>query len=68
MARVTRDKLAEAQQRSTIARMLDLGGVVTPLGPNTTIRLDSGGFGTFPSRLVAEVQHERRAWAKEWTS
>lgn len=58
-SRQTRETLIDAQQRLTVARMLDQGGVVTPIGPNTHIRIPSGGFGTFPSALVEAVQAAR---------
>lgn len=58
-SRETRDAMLDAQQRDTIRRMLDAGGTVTPIGPNTMIRLASGGAGTFPSRMVEEVQAQR---------
>lgn len=51
----TRDTLLDVQQRQTIARMLDAGGVATPIGPNTIIRLASGGVGTFPTPLYEAV-------------
>lgn len=55
----TRETLLDVQQRDTIRRMLDQGGIATPIGPNTTIRLDTGGVGTFPSALVEAVMADR---------
>lgn len=51
----TRETLLDVQQRQTIGRMLDAGGVATPIGPNTIIRLASGGVGTFPTALYEAV-------------
>jgi len=59
VSRRTKATLLDAQQRITIARMLDQGGIATPIGPNTTIRLDTGGVGTFPSALVEAVMADR---------
>ena len=56
LPRATKETLADIQQRQTIAHMLANGGVVTPIGPNTHIRIPSGGFGTFPSAMVEAVQ------------
>lgn len=53
------ETLLDVQQRQTIRRMLDAGGTATPIGPNTHIRIPSGGVGTFPSRLYEEVIAER---------
>lgn len=47
--------LLDVQQRQTIARMLDAGGIATPIGPNTIIRLSTGGVGTFPTPLYEAV-------------
>jgi hypothetical protein len=66
MARVTHSRLIEAQQRITIRHMLAQGGVVTPIGPNAIIRISSGGSGTFPARLVEEVQHDLLEHTREW--
>lgn len=51
--------LLEVQQRQTVKRMIEQGGIVTPIGPNTHIRLPAplNGFGTFPSHIVEDVQH-----------
>jgi len=59
LPRATKETLADIQQRQTIAHMLANGGVVTPIGPNTHIRIPSGGFGTFDSALVEEVEAAR---------
>lgn len=55
----TRDTLQAAQERVTIRRMLDQGGIATPIGPKTHIRIPTGGFGTFDSALVEEVEAQR---------
>lgn len=59
VSRKTANTLIESQQRQTIRRMLQQGGVVTTIGPNTVIRIPSGGVGTFPSYLVEAVQRDR---------
>lgn len=58
----TKNVLLETEQRMTIRRMLSQGGTVTPIGPDTHIRIPSGGFGTFPTELVDAVRRERLAW------
>lgn len=55
----TRDTLQAAQDRITIRRMLDQGGIATAIGPKTHIRIPAGGFGTFDSALVEEVEAAR---------
>ena len=59
LPRATKETLADIQQRQTIAHMLANGGVVTPIGPKTQIRIPAGGFGTFDSALVEEVEAAR---------
>ena len=59
LPRKTQMTLIESQQRQTIRRMIQQGGVVTPIGPTTHIRLATGGFGSFPSYLVESVQADR---------
>ena len=55
ISRRTAETLLDVQQRQTIARMLDAGGIATPIGPNTIIRLATGGVGTFPTPLYEAV-------------
>lgn len=59
------ESLAETQDRITIATMLAQGATVTPIGDKTYLRLSSGGFGTFDSRLVEQVMSERIARLRE---
>lgn len=56
----TERTLREAQDRLTIARMLDAGAVETPIGPETHLRLASGGYAKFASVLVEDVKRTRR--------
>jgi hypothetical protein len=56
----TADTLRAAQDRVTIATMLAAGATETPIGPETWLRLPTGGSARFPSELVEEVKRARR--------
>jgi hypothetical protein len=62
----TADTLRAAQDRLTIATMLAAGATETPIGPETWLRLPTGGSARFPSPLVEEVKRNRaRAASRE---
>lgn len=56
VSRAVKRVLLGAQDRSTVRRMLSVGGKVVVEGDRATITLPTGGFGTFSAALVREVQ------------
>ena len=56
LPRRTEQTLRMIQDSETILRLLTDGAVATPIGPNTTLRIDANRAATFPTELVDEVR------------